>query len=157
VHLLLPFIFALSTLYHEYYVGVFKADYYPKEQRIELTARLFTDDFEQALSASAGKKISLDNPDLHNKLIAQYCTQKMQFTANATKITWRFVGVESDPDVTHVYLEAENLGVIKELQVDIRVFFETLPSQINIFHLRTNGQTQSAYFDKSQPNRKFPL
>lgn len=157
MHFLCSIIIALNTLAHEYYVGVFKADYYPKDQQIELTARLFTDDFEQALSAFAGKRISLDQASQHEQLIARYCAQKISFAGDNGKIRLQFVGVESAPDVTHVYLEASDFGQLTTLQVEIRIFFETLPGQTNIFHLRTNGKTQSAYFDKSQPNSKFSL
>lgn len=157
VHFVMSLVLALATWSHEYYVGVFKMDYIPAEQRIELTAKLFTDDFEQALSQFAGHPITLNNPEKHGALIARYCLQNIQLGANQGPLKLQFVGAEATPDVTYVYLECTQVASYQEINVTVRMFFEILPKQINIFHLRHAGKTTSAYLNTSNPQFLFKL
>ena len=55
------FCFALCSSFvaHKFYVSVTQIDYVPNKKRIEITSRIFIDDFEKALTKKYKKKPNL--------------------------------------------------------------------------------------------------
>ena len=57
VVLLTVFVFMSSFVVHKFYVSVTQIDFVPKKQRIEITSRIFIDDFEKGLKKKYNKKL----------------------------------------------------------------------------------------------------
>ncbi|MCH8554079.1 MAG: hypothetical protein LAT76_02915 [Schleiferiaceae bacterium] len=138
---------------HEFYVSVFEIELHTSKKTVELGAKLFTDDLERALSEFHDTPIRMDTLSLKQgaKWLLPYLQEHILMQQEAGWATWQWVGFESDPDVTYVYLEAKNSVFKNSIPLQITVFFDQYASQVNIAHIKHNGKEKSAMFSMRQP------
>jgi len=124
--------------------------------KYEVTLRLFSDDLELAVANFAKKKVHLDATE-SEAYIHNYLTRHLKIqSSGSSRINWEWVGMESDPEATKIYLEYQakenaNLTVVSTL------FTELFEDQKNIITLERKGGKESQLLDKSNNTYTFHL
>jgi hypothetical protein len=158
---MIPWLLALwvsaFSVNHEFYLGVFYLEANEGQQQLELTAKLFTDDLENALSQRFGQPVFLDQSDTLSPYITQYLNERFLLRSNGHIHIWQWVGMETDPDLTYVYLSAKLPSLNAPLTTEVTVFFELFKTQTNIVHLKYNEIKKSAYLTPGKPSYTFKL
>jgi hypothetical protein len=142
---------------HEFYLGVFYLEANECQQQFELTAKLFTDDLESALSQRFGQPVFLDQSDTLSPYITQYLNEHFVLLSNGNLHIWQWVGLETDPDLTYVYLSSKLPNMSVPFTTEVTVFFELFKTQTNIVHLKYQDIKKSAYLTRSKPSYIFKL
>ena len=148
---------------HEFHASVTKMEYNPKERVFEISMRIFTDDFEKALSAASNSKITLsESPgraaDKNDPLIERYVQAHFSYlTAQKQTKSFNYVGHEVEADANWLYLEmpyAESFrgGVLKQ-----NVLMELFDDQVNMVNINYQGQKKTFVFRKNQPVQNISL
>jgi len=143
-----------SFALHKFYVGIYQVNYVAKKKEVQVTTRIFIDDFEKALEAKYKKKIYLATPkeiSETNGLIKSYLAEKMQLKINKSVKTFKFLGKETEDNVLICYLTAPVSEKITSVEIYNAVLTEKYPEQQNIVHVNINGNKKSLLLTDSEP------
>jgi hypothetical protein len=131
---------------HPFYLSVTEINYNPDSKRIELSVRMFTDDFENALRAQYKQSIDLINPkDINqmNQFVREYIGKNLEIIADGKPVPVKFLGYEKDQDVIWSYFESEELLKPGHYRITNTLLYQHIESQSNIIHCNHAGQKKS--------------
>lgn len=138
--------FASETDFHKYYVSTTDIAQSKTGNNLQITIRLFIDDFEDVLQERYDQSIILNednNPRLIESSIAKYFSKKLKIQLNGEDVTLNYLGKEYDNDIVKCYVEIENTNKIKSVSVTNKLLFDLFEEQQNIVHLRLKGKRKS--------------
>lgn len=132
---------------HPLHVSTTEMNFNPKEKSIEISCRIFTDDFESILAKTYRTKTDLTKPEMHtamDALIKKYLDVHLQYTINGKNVKATYVGFEIDHEATNVYLEIENVTSLQSLSLTNTLLYDLFDDQMNILHVENKGLRKSA-------------
>ena len=144
----LVFLFSLlgAISIHNFYVSTTAIRFLPEENSIQITTQVFLDDFESVLQQQGNYKTKLI-PKIHQKvidsLVEDYFRENLTFKAQGKKIDFDFLGKRYKSDVLVAYMELEMDTVVSPFVIKNTIFFDYLPDQKNIIHLKLDSRRKS--------------
>jgi hypothetical protein len=156
--LLLPLL--AFTAAHKFYVSVTNVSYSEKDDAIQITSRIFIDDFEKALheryeiNPKMATKDELSSIDTY---IEKYLKSKFLVYLDNEQKGITFIGKKYDNDIIVCYLEVPkvNFKGLKSIAIINEVLTDIFEDQQNVVHFKLNNQKKS--FVLSQENNKGML
>jgi len=148
----------LVAVLHPFFVSVIEINHNAKEKSVEVSMRIFTDDFEGALKKFSNTKIDLANPankEAIDKNIVSYVKQKMYVQINGKPALLEYVGYEIKKESVWVYFEIDNITTVKKVEVNCNLLYEYQEKQMNIFHVNANGKEKSYKLDNPSTIASF--
>ena len=148
---------------HEFHASVTRMEYNAKEQVFEISMRIFTDDFEKALSSSSNSKVVLSEApnrtaDKNDPLIDQYVQAHFRFlTPQKQTKSVKYVGREVEADANWLYLEMPFTEPFKGGMLKQDVLMEAFDDQVNMVNLKYQAQKKTFVFRKNQPVQNISL
>ena len=131
---------------HPYYVSTLEIDYRPDRAALQITMRVFTDDWQLMLNNLYDKTLRLD-PDKDTEQVvthsADYLKQHLELNLNGTDVTPSILGREYQDDQLVLYLEVVGVAELKSLAVSNRILFKELGGQQNIVRIKTPTKRKS--------------
>jgi len=140
----------LILFIHPLYITVTDIDHNAKDKTLEISCKMFTNDFEAALEKTAHTKVDLSDPKNKtntDKLIADYITRHLVVKVDGRPVTLQFVGTEKEEDGTWSYFQVNNVPAVKKLEVNNTLLYETFSQEINIMHASSGGLKKSTRLD----------
>ncbi len=139
--------------FHKFYISKTIIEYNARTQLFEITTKLFTDDLDNALSQLAGREIGLgtsqEDPEA-NRFLEDYMKRHFSLVMDGVQTEWRWVGKETDNDLTYCYMEIYRTPVFSSLKVQNDLLVSQFPDQQNIVDLSMSGSTQTLVFYKDK-------
>lgn len=132
---------------HPLHVSTTEISFNAKSHSLEITCRIFTDDFEAVLAKNFKTKIDLSKPAMEkamDELVKKYLAQRLKFFVNGKPMTAKYIGFENDIEATSVYLEIENINQLQQLLVQKTVLYDLFDDQMSILHVENKGERKSA-------------
>ena len=149
--LLLAFVYGSwlfpATALHPLHVSTTEMNFNAKEKSIEVSCRIFTDDFERILANNYKTKTDLYKTEMHKAmdvLIKKYMDAHLIFVVNGKNVKANYIGFEIDHEATNVYLEIENIGSLQNIMLTNSVLYDLFDDQLNILHVENKGIRKSA-------------
>ena len=142
--------------FHPFHVSSTDINYNPKTNTLEVSCRIFTDDFELALAKTFNTKTDLSAAAQHKALdvlVKKYMLANMSFRTPSKTLALTYLGFERDNEATIVYLESEPVQGLKKLETTNGVLYDQFDDQSNIMHFSGYGKRKSSKLDF--PNRKI--
>lgn len=144
--LLLPLL--AFTWAHKFYVSVSQVTYSEKDKALQVTSRIFIDDFENVLNQRYGIQPKLatqteaDSADIY---IEKYLRTKFDVQIDGKPIPYTFLGKRYDRDIMVCYLEITGLtpGSFSEIAIRNDILTDLFDDQKNIVHLQVNDRKES--------------
>ena len=138
-------LFVQSTI-HPYYVSTLEIDYRPDRMALQITMRVFTDDWQLMLNTHYDETLRLD-PDTDTEKVlthsADYFQQHLELNLNGTDVTPSVLGKEYQDDQLVMYLEIAGVAEFQTLEVSNRILFTELEGQQNIVRIKTPTKRKS--------------
>ena len=138
-------LFVQSTI-HPYYVSTLEIDYRPDRMALQITMRVFTDDWQLMLNTHYDKTLRLD-PDTDTEKVlthsSDYFQQHLELNLNGTDVTPSVLGKEYQDDQLLLYLEIAGVAELQTLAVSNRILFAELEGQQNIVRIKTPTKRKS--------------
>ncbi|MBA2498495.1 MAG: hypothetical protein H0V30_02095 [Chitinophagaceae bacterium] len=130
---------------HPFYMAVTEINYNKKDKVFEVSARLFTDDFEKVLGDAYNTKVDLVNPNrvAMDKLIKDYFKNHLMMIVDDRAIELNYLGFEHDSEAVYCFLEVERIEDIKKLSIKNSILHDLNEHQINIMHVIVDGKRKS--------------
>ena len=143
---------------HPLHVSTTEINFNSKEKSLEITCRIFTDDFETVLAKQFKTKTDLSKASMQkamDELIKKYMASHLQFNINGKTITANYIGFEIDHEATMVYLEAENISSLQKLNLSNTILYDLFDDQMNILHVEKSGNRKST--KTNYPNKDLSI
>jgi hypothetical protein len=138
-------LFVQATI-HPYYVSTLEIDFRPDRAALQITIRVFTDDWQLMLNTHYDKTLRLD-PDTDTEKVlthsVDYFQQHLELNLNGTDVTPSVLGKEYQDDQLVMYLEITGVAELQTLAVSNRILFAELEGQQNIVRIKTPTKRKS--------------
>ncbi|MGB5700258.1 DUF6702 family protein [Muriicola sp.] len=126
---------------HKFYVSVTHVDYYDKGEALQITSRLFIDDFEKALEERYEVKALLATPDEitnADAYIEKYLKAKFLVKINGEAVSYQFLGKKFDNDILICFLEIPNVSIdqLRTIEIQNELLMDLFEEQKNILHFK---------------------
>lgn len=141
---------ATAAILHPFYVSVVEIDQNSKEKSLEVSVRIFTEDFEATLKKYGNTKLDLLHPTdkaATDKLVNTYLQNKLHIKVDGKPVTMQYIGYEQRLESIWVYLEIDNITTLKKVDINCNLLYEFEEKQTNIFHVKANGVEKSYKLD----------
>ena len=134
------------TTAHKFYVSVTQIDYIKEKQSVQITSRIFIDDFEDLIQQRYDETITLEVKNESEKVniyIERYLKEKIKLKINGADAEVLFIGKEYENDIMYCYLEVQNIMEINTLEITNKVLFDINQEQQNIVRTNINSKQKS--------------
>lgn len=141
-------IFSVNTnvTHHPIFMSVTEIEHNAKTKSLEVSCKIFTDDFEKALRATYKTKVDLLDGLLRaemDKLVSDYVKKHLQINVDGKTTPLKYVGYENIEDGIYCYFEIENMIAPKKITITDDILYEYKKEQISILHVAVGGKRQS--------------
>ena len=135
-----------TSVKHPLHVSTTEINFNSKEKSLEISVRIFTDDFETVLAKQFKTKTDLNKQSMHqamDELIKKYLSTHLQYRVNGKVLTANYVGFEKDNEATNVYLEIEGISLLQQFNLSNTILYDLYDDQMNILHVERGGTRKS--------------
>ena len=142
----LIFIVFFSGTNHPIYVSVTEIEHNSKENTLEVSCRIFTNDFETILRKSSSTKIDLIKPSdkkSMNQLVEKYILNHLKINIDGMYKQMHFIGYEQAEEAIESYFQVDDVKSFKKITVQDNILYEYKTEQISIIHTILNNQRKS--------------
>jgi len=147
-------LFAFTSM-HKYYISVTQINYVKEKESVQITSRLFIDDFENALKTNYDENIILaekHEAKINDTYMQRYLQDKIKLRINNKAVTFNFIGKEYEGDIVRCYLEVEHVKSIESFLITNSVLFDLQKDQQNIVKTNINSKNKSVILTYNNPN-----
>lgn len=135
---------------HPFYVSVTEINHNAATNALEISCKIFTDDFEVALNHNASSRIDLFNPQdqsvVENRMAA-YMKNHLLIFIDGKRVDFNFVGYERESEAIWSYYEVLNCPPPKMMELKNAILYDSFKEQINLMHVTVGGKRQSGKVD----------
>jgi hypothetical protein len=145
--------------FHPFFVSVTEINHNKQEKSLEISIRIFTDDFENTLRMYApDKKVDLMNPPVSgamDSLVKSYIQSKIRIEVNGAGKPMQYVGFERVEESIWAYFEVTGVPELKKLKIKDPILYEYKKEQINMVHVISGANRQSRKLDNPVADWEF--
>ena len=119
---------------HPFHVSVIEINHNAADKTLEISCKIFTDDFEKILAKNYQRKVDLINPSDKapmDSLVKKYILSHLVISAN------------DKPEAAYSYIEVENIPVLNKIGISTNIMYDQFEDQVNIMHVIVNGNRKS--------------
>ncbi len=141
------------NLHHPIFVSVTEIEHNAKDKTLEVSCKIFTDDFEKTLRASYKTHVDLLDEKVKpamSKLVDDYVQKHLKIALDGKPVPLKFLGFEKIDEGIYSYYQAENITIPKKIEVTDNVLLEYNEQQMNIVHIIVDGKRKSAKLSGSE-------
>ncbi|MES2544969.1 MAG: DUF6702 family protein [Bacteroidota bacterium] len=140
------FFMLASFSLHKFYVSIYQINYAPEKKMLQITSRIFSDDFNAVLYKKYGKKTFLgesgETPE-DVVLMKKYLSENVSIKVNGQVKAINYLSKEVENNVIICYYNSKEITKIKTLEIQNTALFDLNLEQQNIIQTNFNGKKQS--------------
>lgn len=143
---------------HPFFMSVTEIEFNKTEKTLEVSCKIFTEDFEKTLRMHDTHPIDLLNPKLKSNMNAQvenYIKTHLTIKTNGRSGQLNFMGFEQEEEATVCYFQLSGIEAIKTIEVFNDLLYEYSTQQINIVHAIVNKERKSIRLSAPNKTAKF--
>ncbi len=127
--------FFIQSHAQDFHASTTKVEY--EAGTLKLTAKFFTTDLEKAVGSPVSSKDGFDSK------AKSYTGSKLTVKVNGSPVSLTYVGSQTNDKSTRIYLKADNVNNIKDIEVKNAMLIETYSDQQNLVTFDVNGVRKS--------------
>ena len=144
--------------YHPLHVSVTEINHNAVDKTLEISCKLFTDDFEKVLAHNYKTKIDLISPadrPAMEKFVNDFIHRHLTIKTDGKPVQFSFLGYEKENDVIYSYFQADSSGTIKKIEITNTILHELFTDEINLMHVIVGGKRKSMKLDYPDKEASF--
>lgn len=141
---------------HPLHVSTTEVNFNAKDKTLEVSCKIFSDDFEAILARLYKQKTDLSNPNVKtamDELVKKYLLTHLQLKANGKAVAMNYIGFEIDHEATNIYLEVEKVTALKSIEINDSILYDMFDDQMSIIHVVKGNSRKSTKV--LYPEKKF--
>jgi len=131
---------------HPFHVSVIEINHNAADKTLEISCKIFTDDFEKVLAKNYKTKVDLINPPnkaAMDTLVKKYLYTHLSLKANGKPVQFDYIGFENDHEAAYGYIEVANVPSVSKVDISTSIMYDMFEDQMNIFHVIVDGKRKS--------------
>ncbi|MGG9963444.1 DUF6702 family protein [Ferruginibacter sp. SUN106] len=131
---------------HPIFMSVTEIEHNAKDKTLEISCKIFTDDFEKTLRQVYKTTVDLINPKdkaAMSKLVSDYVQKHLTLTVDGKKVALQFIGYEQQEEGILSYYQVNNITAVKKIDITNSILYEYKKEQIEIMHVTVGGNRKS--------------
>ena len=135
---------------HPLHVSVVEINHNETDKTLEISCKIFTDDFEKTLVQNYKTRVDLINPSnkaVMDSLVKKYIFSHLTIVVDGRPEKLTYVGFERESEAVYSYVEAENIASVKKIEVTDKLMHDLFTDQINLIHVIVGGNRKSTKLD----------
>jgi U3 small nucleolar RNA-associated protein 14 len=143
---------------HPIFVSVTEIEHNAKDKTLEISCKIFTDDFEKTLRQNYKTHVDLLDPKQKvamNRLVSDYVQKHLQIKADDKVVVLQFLGYEQQEEGIVSFYQVNNIAAVKKLEVTDNILYEYKKEQISIIHTTVNGNRKSTKLVNPEEKASF--
>jgi hypothetical protein len=135
---------------HPLHVSTTEINHNATDKTLEISCRVFPDDFESALVKQFKTKADLSSSSMKKEmdtLVKKYICSQLQLKTDGKAVSLTYVGFENDKEAVYVYMQADNVSTVKKIEAVNTLFHNIFDDQVNIMHVIVGGNRKSNKLD----------
>jgi hypothetical protein len=131
---------------HPFFVSVTEVTHNAKDKTLEISCKLFTDDFEKTLRQNYKTAVDLIQPKdrtAMNRLISDYIQKRLIIKADDKLLSLQFLGFEQQEEAIYSYWEVTGLATVKKIHITNTLLYDYKKEQAGILHVIVGGVRKS--------------
>ena len=151
-------LFAGSSTVHPLYVSVIEIEHNAKDRTLEISCKIFTDDFEKTLRKAYNVHVDLLDTKVKeamNKLVNDYVQKHLAINLEGKNATMRFIGYEQIEEGIYSYYQVENVNAVKNISITDDILYEYKKEQMGLIHVTVNGNRKSSKLNNPDEKAVF--
>ena len=135
---------------HPLHLATVEIDHNAADKTLEITCKIFTDDFEKVLVQNYKTKVDLINPPdrkAMDSLVKKYIVSHLSVAVDDKHGNLSYLGFEKDAEAVYSYVQIENIASVKKVEVINKIMHDMFTDQINLMHVVVNGNRKSTKLD----------
>jgi hypothetical protein len=144
-----------KPMLHPLHVSVLEIEHNAADKTLEISCRIFTDDFEKILAKNYKAKTDLINPPnkaAMDTLIKKYILSHLSIKADGRLVGFHYLGFENETEAVYSYIEVEKITTVKKIEISTNIMHDMFDDQVNIIHTTVGGKRVSSKLD--YPNKE---
>jgi hypothetical protein len=149
---------SLSSGSHPYYLSVVEVNHNATDKTLEISCKIFTNDFQTILEKNYKSKVDLVNPKdkaAADKWVTDYINKHLSFKADDKAVSFSYLGYEKEDDAIYSYFQVDNIASVKKIEITNSILHDFSDQQINIIHCTVGGKRQSTKLDYPKTEASF--
>jgi hypothetical protein len=150
--------FAAKAGHHPLFVSVTEIELNTKDKTLEISCKIFTDDFEKTLRQNYKTMVDLLKPkdkNAMNKLVSDYVQKHLLLTVDGKKTTLQFLGYEQNEEGILSYYQVNNIQSVKKIDITDNILYDYKKEQIGIIHVTVDGNRKSTKLNNPEDKASF--
>jgi hypothetical protein len=146
------------SLMHPFFISVIEINHNAKEATVEISVRVFTEDFEKTLQKRTTTRLDIIKPPDNaflDKQISAYLAEKIKLKVNGQLVAFHYLGHEVQKESVWSYMEVEKMSDVKKIEVDCSLLYDFEKAQSNIIHVKNKGTDKSYKLDYPKSGAVF--
>ena len=133
---------------HAYHSTITELRYNAAKKQLELSVKVFTDDFEKALSQGQPTHVNLTEAGPRPLVLASaYLGRTLQVSTTAgAPLQLQVLGMQAENDGYWFYCKVPLPGPVSGVKLRQAALLDAFSDQMNIVNIEANGQKKSALF-----------
>lgn len=143
---------------HPFHVSVIEVNHNAGDKTLEISCKIFTDDFEKVLAKNYKTKVDLINPPnkaAMDSLVKKYLFSHLSIKANGKPLVFSYVGFENENEAAYGYIEVENVPSVTKLEISTNIMYDQFDDQMNILHITVGGNRKSTRLSYPEKEASF--
>jgi hypothetical protein len=135
---------------HPFHVSTTEINFNATDKTLEITCKIFTDDFENILRKNYKTKVDLSDAKMKeamDKLVSDYVKKNLQLKVDGKAIALSYLGFEMDGAAVNTYLQGEGITAVKKIEAVNSLMYDMFDDQISIMHVTVSGKRKSTKLD----------
>jgi uncharacterized protein DUF6702 len=135
---------------HPFYISVTEINHNSKDNILEISCKLFAEDFEQTLCKNYKTQLNISSQKdkaASDKLISDYMDKHLSLSVDGKKPAMSYIGYEKEKESVYCYFQVDHIGSFKKIDITNSILYDFNENEINIMHVVVNGRRQSSKLD----------
>ncbi len=149
----------LLFVFHPFYIAMTDVNYNNNSRELEVSIRIFTDDFENTLRKNHGEiNIDIEHPTSQtqmNGFVNDYIQKHVSFQVNGKPAAMSFAGYEKENESIWIYFEVKGVSSLQKVIVFNTLLHDYNENQINLIHIKANGKEQNTKLNYPDSKAEF--
>ena len=149
---------SLVNNHHPIFVSVTEIEHNTNDKTLEISCKIFTDDFETALRKKHTAKVDLLDIKYKSSmspLVNDYIQKHLSILRDGKPVKLQFLGFEQEEEGIVSYFEVKNIEKVKKIEVINDILYEEKPQQMEIIHVMVNGERKSSRLNNPDTKASF--
>jgi hypothetical protein len=143
---------------HPYFVSVTEIEHNASDKTLEISCKIFTDDFEKTLRQNYKTTVDLLKPKdkaAMNKLVSDYVQKHLLLLVNGKAVSLQFLGYEQQEEGILSYYQVTNIAAVNRIDITNSILYDYKKDQIGIIHVIVDGNRKSTRLDNPKDKAAF--